>query len=143
MGLTLIVTSLIFQAINVRSYEGILLILLSSSLSVLPDIDLRLEIKHRRYSHNFVVAILVSTLMGFLTNHVGLSFWMGFLAGLLGFLCHIVGDLLTYSSFPPLWPVIRKEVSLKFFKSNDKIFNSLFMFMGVISFLIFVLNSMR
>lgn len=142
IGLTLVVTSLIFQVVNVRFQEGILLILLSSSLSALPDMDLRLEIKHRRYTHNLIVATLVSILIGLLTNHVGLGFSLGFMACLSGFLCHIASDLLTYSSFPPLWPVVKKEVSLKFFKSNDKTVNSLSMLTGALLFLVFVLNSM-
>ncbi|MDH5815311.1 MAG: metal-dependent hydrolase [Candidatus Nezhaarchaeota archaeon] len=141
VGLTLAVASLIIQVINVGFYEGVLLILLSSSLSVLPDIDLRLEIKHRKYTHNIVIAVLASLLIGLLMNYVGLSFWVGFVAGLLGFICHIAGDILTYSSFPPLWPIVKGGVSLKLFKSNDKLMNSLFMFIGALLFLLFIARS--
>lgn len=141
MGLTLTITSLTLQAINLELQKGVIVILLSSIFSVLPDIDLRFEIKHRRYTHNIVVTTLVGILLGLLIDHVGLGFWTGFVACFLGFLCHILGDLLTYSSFPPLWPVVKREVSLRLFKSNDKIVNSLFMFIGVFSLLLFVLNA--
>ncbi|MEM2213830.1 MAG: metal-dependent hydrolase [Candidatus Nezhaarchaeales archaeon] len=140
IGLTLAVTSLILQVINVKLHESVLLILLSTSLSVLPDIDLRLEVKHRRYTHNIVVAIPISILIGLLTSHLSLSFWIGFVAGLLGFICHIAGDVLTYSSFPPLWPIVKSEVSLKLFKSNDKLVNSLFMFIGILLFLVLIVK---
>lgn len=141
VGLTLVIASLLFQLIDLELQKEIVVILLSSTLSVLPDVDLRLEIKHRRYTHNFMIATLASVLIGLLTYHVKLGFWIGFVACLLGFLCHILGDLLTYSSFPPLWPLVRREVSFKLFKSNDKTVNSLFMFMGAVSFLLFVLKA--
>lgn len=135
------ITSLVLQLIDLELQKAFVLILLSSALSVLPDIDLRLEMKHRRYTHNLLAAVLVSMFVGFLTDHVRLGFWIGFMACLLGFLCHIVGDLLTYLSFPPLWPIVKREVSLKLFKSDDKAVNSLFMFMGALSLLLFVLNA--
>lgn len=141
VGLTLAVTSLMLQAIDVELQKGVLLILLLSFLSVLPNIDLRLKIKHRKYTHNVFVAIPASTLLGLLTNHVGLGLLIGFTVCLLGFLCHILGDLLTYSSFPPLWPAVKREVSLKLFKSSDKVVNSFFMFVGLLSFLLFLLNA--
>ena len=104
--------------------------------SILPDIDLRLEMRHRRYTHN----LLASALIGVATSQAGLGFSMGFATCLLGYVCHILGDLLTYMSFPPLWPIIKKEVSLRLFRSSDRAVNSAFMTIGSLALIAFILK---
>ncbi|MHC1636953.1 MAG: metal-dependent hydrolase [Candidatus Nezhaarchaeales archaeon] len=131
VGFTLTVVGLALYVLNFTSSNYLLLLMLSALFSVLPDVDLRLEVKHRRYTHNIFVALIASVFMGLLTQHVNLSFTLGFIACLSGFLCHIAGDLLTYMSFPPLWPIVKKEVSLKLFSSNNKIINGLLMVLGM------------
>lgn len=141
VGFTLTVVGLIVYTLNAVTRDSIIILLLSGVFSVLPDIDLRLEIKHRRYTHNIVIAIIVSILVGLLVHHVGLGFWVGFLACLSGFLCHIFSDLLTYMSFPPLWPISKREVSLKLFNSNNRAVNWLFMVLGALVTLFLILKS--
>ncbi|MEM4576477.1 MAG: metal-dependent hydrolase [Candidatus Nezhaarchaeales archaeon] len=140
VGFTLTVIGLILYSINIVSRDSIILLLLSGAFSALPDIDLRLEIRHRRYTHNVIVATIVSIPVGLLTYYAGLGFWVGFLACLSGFLCHIFSDLLTYMSFPPLWPINKKEVSLKLFNSNNKVVNGLFTVLGALITLTFILR---
>ncbi|MHC1627230.1 MAG: metal-dependent hydrolase [Candidatus Nezhaarchaeales archaeon] len=131
VGFTLTVVGLALYVLDFTSLNYLLLIMLSAFFSVLPDIDLRLEVKHRKYTHNIFIALVISILIGLLTQHMNLGFTLGFIACLSGFLCHIAGDLLTYMSFPPLWPIMKKEVSLKLFSSNNKIINDLLMVLGV------------
>ncbi|NHW44925.1 MAG: metal-dependent hydrolase [Candidatus Verstraetearchaeota archaeon] len=141
-GFTLIVASLAAQALGLALQAGLLFISLSAVFSVLPDIDLRLEIRHRRYTHNLLVALLASALIGMVASQAGLGFFTGFVTCLLGYLCHILGDLLTYMSFPPLWPVVKKEVSLRLFRSSDRAVNSAFMFAGSLAFIAFIFKAL-
>jgi len=141
-GLTLVVASLIAQVLGLALQEGLLFISLSAAFSVLPDIDLRLELRHRRYTHNLLAALLASALIGMATSQAGLGFPMGFATCLLGCLCHILGDLLTYMSFPPLWPFVRKEVSLRLFRSSDRAVNSAFMALGSLALIAFIFKTL-
>jgi len=141
-GFALVVASLIAQALGLALQEGLLFISLSATFSVLPDIDLRLELRHRRYTHNVLVALLASALIGVTTSQAGLGFPMGFSTCLLGYLCHILGDLLTYMSFPPLWPIVKKEVSLRLFRSSDKAVNSAFMAVGSLALIAFIFKTL-
>lgn len=142
MGLTLIIASLTAQALGLALQVGLLFISLSATFSVLPDVDLRLELRHRRYTHNLLAALLASTLIGVVTSQAGLGFVMGFATCLLGYLCHILGDLLTYMSFPPLWPIAKKEVSLNLFRSGDRAVNSAFMFTGSLALIAFIFKTL-
>jgi len=141
-GLALVVASLIAQALGLSLQEGLFFILLSATFSVLPDIDLRLELKHRRYTHNVLAALLASALIGAATGQAGLGFPIGFATCLLGYLCHILGDLLTYMSFPPLWPIVKKEVSLRLFRSSDRAVNSAFMTVGSLALVAFIFKTL-
>lgn len=141
-GFALVVASLVAQALGLALREGLLFISLSAIFSALPDIDLRLELKHRRYTHNLLVALLVSALIGMATSHAGLGFATGFTTCFLGYLCHILGDLLTFMSFPPLWPMVKKEVSLRLFRSSDRAVNSTFMLVGSLALIAFIFKAL-
>ena len=140
MGFTLTIVGLALYMLNFTSPSYLLLLMLSAFFSVLPDIDLKLEVKHRRYTHNILMALSVSLLVGLLTQYVNLGFMLGFMSCLLGFLCHITGDLLTYMAFPPLWPFVKKEISLRLFSSSNKVVNGLFMVLGVMILIFYVLK---
>ncbi len=141
-GLALAVASLMAQALGLALQDGLLFISLSATFSVLPDIDLRLELKHRRYTHNVLAALLASTLVGVATSQASLGFLIGFATCLVGYFCHILGDLLTYMSFPPLWPIVKSEVSLRLFKSSDRVVNSAFMSLGSLALIAFILKGL-
>jgi len=141
-GLALVVSSLMAQALGLALQEGLFFISLSATFSVLPDIDLRLELRHRRYTHNLLAALLTSTLIGVATSQAGLGFPIGFATCLLGYLCHILGDLLTYMSFPPLWPIVKKEVGLRLFRSSDRAVNSAFMTVGSLALIAFIFKTL-
>lgn len=141
VGFTLTIIGLALYILNFTSSRYLLLLMLSAFFSVLPDIDLKLEIKHRKYTHNIFIALLASITIGLLTQYIKLDFAIGFTSCLLGFLCHIAGDLLTYMAFPPLWPLMKKEVSLKLFSSNNRAINGLFMVLGTIILLLYILKT--
>jgi inner membrane protein len=84
----------------------------------LPDIDikapLRYFIGHRTWTHSLWFAVLVGLLTGagfalldpvVETQGIETLFVVGFLLGVFGVLCHLVGDVLTYSGIQPLYPI--------------------------------------
>ena len=105
---------------------------ITAALITLPDIDLRLEIAHRKYTHNILFATIVGVLLGFYFKPLG-GFHIGFLAGFSAVWIHILGDLFTYMEFAPLWPFIKKKTSLKLFKSSSKRANNTFLILGILT----------
>jgi membrane-bound metal-dependent hydrolase YbcI (DUF457 family) len=133
IGFTLTILSSTLYALNLASWSYLWLALLSAFFSTLPDLDLRVGAKHRRYTHSVFTALAASTSMGLLTQHLGLSFTLGFAPCMMGILCHIAGDLLTHMSFPPLWPLSDKCVSLKLFRSDSRAANTLLLALGILA----------
>ncbi len=115
-------------------------IILSTILSTLPDIDLKLELPHRKYTHNVLFALLAGSAAGIVTSVLGLSFELGFYSVCVGVLTHLLGDLLTYRSFAPLYPLIKRRFSLKLFHSSDKYVNSVFLLIGGASYFVFLIR---
>lgn len=68
-----------------------------------------------------------------------LGFWTGFIAGFSATLIHILGDIFTYMEFSPLWPISKKRIALKWFRSRDPIANDLMWFLGSMTFLFYIL----
>ncbi|RLF03000.1 MAG: hypothetical protein DRK00_09305 [Thermoprotei archaeon] len=90
-----------------------------------PDVDLRLEIKHRSYTHTILGSLIFGILAASITaSCVPECMLQGFLGGFAGSLGHIVGDALTCMKFKPFWPLNSREVGFCFFKSSDKRVNS-------------------
>jgi len=113
-GLTLLVMSLIsipigFGPDNVMVF----IIFLSAALSSIPDIDLRLGIKHRGFTHNILFALIIGILFGMLFGYSSGIFYglIGFVSGFLGVMLHLLGDIMTYQAFKPLWPFDHREIS--------------------------------
>jgi len=133
VGFTLTVLSSTFYALNLASWSYLWLALLSAFFSTLPDLDLRVGAGHRRCTHSVFTAALAAAAVGLLTQHLGLGFTLGFASCMAGLLCHIAGDLLTHTSFPPLWPLSRRRVSLKLFRSDSKAANATLLALGILS----------
>ncbi|MCD6368506.1 MAG: metal-dependent hydrolase [Thermoproteales archaeon] len=130
IGLTLLITSAILYFFNLKDSTSLLTALFIVILSTLPDVDLKWEIPHRRYTHNISAGLVAGVCFGFITMYAGIGFIPGFIGGLGGVLCHLLGDLLTYMPFNPLWPFYSLEVSLRLFKSSSKTVNNLFLAAG-------------
>ena len=143
VGFTLAVVGSILYLLDLVNTRYFMVLMLSAVFSILPDIDLRLEIAHRKYTHNIFIALSLSIAIGLLLHLAGLDFIVGFTSCLAGLLSHIAGDLLTYMEFPPLWPLVKKEVSLKLFKSNSKPANKLFLALGIAVLIAYALKMVK
>ena len=115
-------------------------IILSTILSTLPDIDLKLELPHRKYTHNVLFALLAGSAAGIVTSVLGFRFELGFYSVCVGVMTHILGDLLTYRSFAPLYPLVRRRFSLKLFHSSDKYVNSVFLLLGGAAYFVYLVK---
>ena len=142
LGLGLIIFFLLFSFFRVTDIQYLETAFLALALVTLPDIDLRLEIAHRKYTHNILFAIIMGIAFGFALE--SFSFWIGFIAGFSAIIIHILGDILTYMPFAPLWPFYKKKVSLKLFRSSNRYANNFFLDSGLITliyYLIFVYSN--
>ncbi len=115
-------------------------IILSTILSTLPDIDLKLELPHRKYTHNVLFALLAGAAAGIVTSVLGFSFDLGFYSVLVGVLTHLLGDMLTYRPFAPLYPLARRKFSLKLFHSSDRHVNSVFLLLGGAAYFVYLVK---
>ncbi len=137
LGMALLITFSLLSIFKLKSPNHIVLALLTAGLATLPDIDIKLELTHRKYTHN----ILSSIILGLFTAHLykPLDQYTGFVAGFSATWIHILGDLPTHTPFPPLWPILKKKVSLKLFKSNNPIINNTFWILGITTTLAYFL----
>ncbi len=136
-GLSLLVVSSIFYILQLYDYSNMLTVLLIVGFSTLPDIDLRWEIPHRKYTHNIAAALVFGLAVGALT-YQSLGFLPGFYGGFFGTILHIVGDVLTYRKFKPLWPFSNIRVGLGLFRSSNKMVNRVFLLIGVLVFTLYL-----
>lgn len=141
-GLTLILTSLAMIPFG-NNANAILVVVFTTSLSALPDIDLKwqkrgLPIHRRGITHSLLFALLIGTGFGGLLYYVYTDvggFLTGFLSGFLGIVSHLVGDAFTYHRFKPLYPLSDRLVGLGWFSAGDKRINKLFLQIGILSFI--------
>ena len=126
-----------------NDYFVLMLVMLSAALSSIPDIDIKLEIRHRSYTHNilfgFIMGVIFSTIFGYA---YGLWYGLiGFLGGFMGVILHLLGDILTYMPFKPLWPFSQKSVAFCLFKADSKVVNTVFFYLGLFAFFVYVIIS--
>ena len=138
MGLNLLITSLIAYALGINGLYVNSIIILSTALSTLPDIDIRLRIAHRKYTHNIFLATLVAFGIGYLTHVMGLGFNLGFWSIFAGISTHLIGDLMTYRGFNPIAPIGERNYSLKLFKSSNKEVNNTFLVAGALTYILYL-----
>jgi inner membrane protein len=108
--------------------------------STFPDVDLRLGITHRKWTHSVVFGILVGLAFGWIAKMIGLGFKIGFLGAFGGILLHILGDLLTYQPFAPLYPISKRKIALGLFRSDNLIVNKSMLILGILTFSILYLH---
>jgi inner membrane protein len=139
-GLALLVLSLFAFPFGINVYV-ISLIFLTSFLSSLPDIDLKLGMSHRTITHTILFAIIAGIIFCLLFGTVTKeTIWyiIGFLAGFLGVILHLIGDLMTYMEFKPLYPFSSREVSFGWFRADNIIANYVFFILGWIMFFLYI-----
>jgi inner membrane protein len=136
----LLLTSSAAYLLGLTGQDVNLTILLSTGLSTLPDIDLRLRITHRKYTHNIFFGIFAAFLIGLAFDLIGLSFYVGFWSTFIGVLTHLAGDLMTYRGFNPIAPFGTRKYSLKLFKSSNRLVNNAFLLAGAAAYVIYLVN---
>ena len=140
VGLGFLAVFSTYIILDIKGKDYLVMALLIAGLSTLPDIDLSLEIKHRAYTHNILFAIVAGFLTALLFRSTFLGFWKGFAVGFLAVILHILGDILTYAKFKPLWPINGWEVALGLFKSSDRRVNEVLSILGAITMLYYILH---
>ncbi|GBF08654.1 hypothetical protein apy_03790 [Aeropyrum pernix] len=126
LGMAMAIVFGAYSVLDIKSTESLIVGFLIVGLSTLPDIDLALEIAHRKYTHNLAASIVAGLLLGAVLEmggFKGLGFIEGFVAGFTAVWIHILGDLLTYMEFQPFWPISRRKIALKLFKSSNRAVN--------------------
>ncbi|KYK23246.1 hypothetical protein AYK25_10205 [Thermoplasmatales archaeon SM1-50] len=61
--------------------------------------------------------------------------FIGFISGFLGVMLHLLGDLMTYQKFKPLWPFDQREIAYGFFESKSDTANKGFLALGIVGFM--------
>ncbi|MEM2021621.1 MAG: metal-dependent hydrolase [Zestosphaera sp.] len=138
LGFNLLITSSISYMLGFSGVSVNRVILLSSVLSSLPDVDLRLELPHRKVTHNVFFGIGFSLAAGYVASYLGYSFELAFTSFLAAFITHLVGDLMTKMPFKPLYPLSRTPASLRLFRSDNGFVNTAFLVLGVIAYYVYV-----
>lgn len=74
---------------------------------------------------------------------VGETIWyvIGFLAGFGGVVLHLIGDLMTYMAFKPLYPFSSREVAFGWFNADNIIVNHVFFLLGWIVFFVYLFHN--
>ncbi len=132
IGFSLIVLAIVMHVLHFWDLKTAVIAL---GFSTFPDIDLKMEIAHRRWTHSIIFAVIVGLVFGYVTKLFGLGFERGFWGAFSGVVLHIAGDLLTYQPFAPFYPISKRKIALGLFKSDNVLVNK---FMLICGFLIFV-----
>ena len=135
-GLTLLILSIAFIPLGTGpNQEIVAIILLSAIFSSLPDIDIKFGLPHRKFTHSILFALIIGLILGIFFGYSNLIMGVvGFLAGFLGVMIHLLGDAMTYMAFKPLWPFDNREIAFGFFPANSEIANKGFLALGFIAF---------
>lgn len=140
-GLTLILFSFLMMPFGYSS-EAILIIILATGISLLPDIDLLCGWKHRRKTHNLSFGSIIGlsiAIIFFYSMHDLIIALTGFMAGFGGVASHLLGDIITYKSFTPFAPFSKKKMALRYCKSDNKKVNCWLVIGGILSFILYLL----
>ncbi len=129
-----------YFALGVRGGTYLVAAAVAVGLSVLPDVDVELMLRHRGVTHSLLAAFMVGLVVGAASASTPLGVQGGFAAGFTGVVLHILGDALTYTPLRPLWPLSKQGVALRLFRSNDRVVNHLFMALGVAAAALYLIS---
>jgi len=138
VGLTLTVLSLTFLLLDLRDVYYIKVLILSAGFSSLPDIDLRVGLPHRRYTHNLIFVVTTSLLFGYLTSTLLNDFNLGFYSLIVAGVLHLLGDVMTYMGFTPFYPLSSKNIALRLFKSDNRFVNNFLLISGTLLLMLYL-----
>jgi len=136
-GMALLITFSTLSLLKLTSMKCIVTAFLTVAAVTIPDIDIKLEIRHRKYTHNILAALILGLVLALI--YYPLGWYVGFIAGFSAVIIHVLGDLFTIMPFAPLWPFYKKEVSLKWFRYDNPIANNVFWILGVVAFFTYFL----
>ncbi len=129
--------SLSVLILNPQPSELVGIITLSVIGSYLPDADLR--IKHRMLMHNVFVLTIFSIVLYYVLNYISVnSLWMKLAAFIIGFLSHIVLDMLTYAGVAFFYPLSSKRYRIAKLKSNSRLANAFFTLISLLLLLVWI-----
>ncbi len=137
IGFSLVVLSILMSILN---HWDLLTAIIALGFSIFPDIDLKLGIAHRKWTHNIFFGLIAGLAFGYITELSGLGFKAGFLGAFGGVILHIMGDLLTYRAFAPLYPFSKRSIALGLFRSDNAIVNRLMLILGILIFSVLYLH---
>jgi inner membrane protein len=140
VGFSLIILSVVMWLLNSWNYEALTTAIIALGFSTFPDVDLKLGIAHRKWTHSIFFGLIAGLSFGWIAKMSGLSFEVGFLGAFGGILLHILGDLLTYRAFAPLYPLSKRKIAFGLFRSDNAIVNRLMLILGVLAFSILYLH---
>lgn len=117
------------------------LVVLVSSLigSLIPDADLRY--RHRTALHNIFSLVAIPLATGYILYLLGASLEIVRLvvSGLsIGYLTHIIGDIVTYRGVALLYPLSRKRYSLGIGSTEDLHVNMIGYLVGLSSLILYI-----
>lgn len=139
IGFTITFLSLMFLALGFKDPYYVKIIILSAAFSSLPDIDLRLGLPHRKYTHNILFIAITSLPLGYLTSILLNDFNLGFYSALLSGISHLLCDLITYMEFAPLYPFSNKNIALRLFRSSNEFINNVFIVSGMLLLILYII----
>lgn len=79
--------------------------------ATLPDIDLKLGIKHRTITHSLITCLVLGLPLYALNSAIGSVF-------IFNYLIHLILDTATVSGVPWLYPISKKRLSFKLCKTG-------------------------
>ena len=130
IGISLLILSIIsfLFGLDLKDPNILIPFAVTVGLSSLPDIDQRLEIPHRGFTHSLLFSVIIG-IIGFALFGI-----VGFLVGFGAIFLHILGDIMTIQEVGVLWP-FGGDISLRLFYANNPIANYGFLILGIIAFI--------
>ncbi len=137
-GFNLLLTSATAYFLGLKGLDVNAVIILSTAFASLPDVDIRLRITHRKYTHNIFFGLGVGVLVGLVTQLLSVGFLLGFTSVFVGVGTHLLADLMTYKGFNPLAPFGGRVRSLRLFRSSNRAVNDSFLIAGAAAYLLYL-----
>ncbi len=138
VGFAVTVLSSAFLLLGLKDGYYLKVLILSAALSSLPDIDLKVGLSHRKYTHNLFFVAVTSLLFGYLTSTILDDFNLGFYSAMASGLLHILSDMMTCMRFAPFYPISDRNVALRLVRSNNRFVNDFFVASGVLLLILYI-----
>ena len=144
-GFSLFASTLLFYLLGLYTIPWIIRALFIAILSWIPDIDLKLNIKHRGVTHTIYFAVAMGIIGYLIVDKVNIKLFYyglhpiydGFLIPFMACITHIIADSMTVSGVKIFAPIKDKTYGLRMFRSDNPIANLTFTGLGLILFYIY------